>query len=163
MASRSPACLKSRGQNTVSSLQTNRPSLACFRRSYCSGVWITPKLTEKLFFWGVFSQKWWEKYFFHQTKGNYWHSSWNLKTKTEILRLPQVWSQAPSSSSVPVARRRNGRIRLFQCQVGKVMLDQFTRSYAQTLDSQLISLYRSPTPAQPGRENNNLGRSSPQH
>ena len=27
MASRSPACLKSRGQNTVSSLQTNRPSL----------------------------------------------------------------------------------------------------------------------------------------
>ena len=50
MASRSPACLKSRGQNTVSSLQTNRPSLACFRRSYCSGVWITPKLTEKLFF-----------------------------------------------------------------------------------------------------------------
>ena len=28
MASRSPACLKSRGQNTVSSLQTNHSSLA---------------------------------------------------------------------------------------------------------------------------------------
>ena len=32
MASRSPACLKSRGQNTVSSLQTNQPSLAWARK-----------------------------------------------------------------------------------------------------------------------------------
>lgn len=32
MASRSPACLKSRGQNTVSSLQTNHPSLAQARK-----------------------------------------------------------------------------------------------------------------------------------
>ena len=32
MASRSPACLKSRGQNTVSSLQTNRPSLGRARK-----------------------------------------------------------------------------------------------------------------------------------
>ena len=49
--------------------------------------------------------------------------------------MPQFWFEDPSSSRLPVARPRNGRIRLIQCQVGKVMLDQFTRSYAQTLDS----------------------------
>ena len=159
MASRSPACLKSRGQNTVSSLQTNRPSLGRARKVVLLGrldLWRQVARGLSVEDCGLRGRR-----NISEDDGAqiYRYSMGKMKNPG----MPQFWLQDPSSSRLPVARPRHGRIRLIQCQVGKVMLDQFTRSYAQTLDSQLISLYRSPTPAPPGRENNNLGRSSPQH
>ena len=69
------------------------------------------------------------------TEPKYIGIQWGKMGKMKNPGMPQFWLLDPSSSRLPVARPRHGRIRLIQCQVGKVMLDQFTRSYAQTLDS----------------------------
>ena len=135
MASRSPACLKSRGQNTVSSLQTNHPSLAQARKVVLLGrldLWRQGGW--RVISGGLGPQRT-GKYIGGRRSLNISIFKGFLVVKMKKHWLPQFWLADPSSSRLPVARPRNGRIRLIQCQVGKVMLDQFTRSYAQTLDS----------------------------